>query len=504
MNLEQRKIGRYIASLRKERGLTQADVARQLKTSQSAVARIERGEQNLSVAMLKKISRILHRPIVQLSSGAMNFKIQGGKALKGSVTMSTSKNAAVGLLAACLLNKGVTTLERVPRIEEVNRLIEVLQSVGVKVEWLKDNDLRLTPPATINWNGLDAKAAAKTRSIIMFMGPLMHHMDTFSIPYAGGCKLGTRTVRPHLYALEAMGAKVTVKDDCYRVMVPKRRAAEVVLYESGDTVTENALMAAAKIDGTTVIKYASSNYMVQDLCFFLEKLGVEIDGIGTTTLTVTGKPEIDVDVTYAPAEDPIEAMSFLAAAIVTGSLVLLKRCPIDFLELELLHLEKMGLRYEIKKKYLARNGQTQLADIQTMPSKLHALKDSIHSRPYPGINADNLPFFVLIASVAAGRTLIHDWMYDNRAIYYTELNKVGARVTLLDIHRVHVDGPVDFQPAEVVTPPALRPAMLILLAMLAAPGTSVLRNVYSINRGYEDITEKLKALGARIEVVQEI
>ncbi len=504
MNLEQKKIGRFIASLRKERGLTQADVARQLKTSQSAVARIERGEQNLSVAMLKKISQILHRPIMQLSSGAMNFKIQGGKALKGTVTMSTSKNAAVGLLAACLLNKGVTTLERVPRIEEVNRLIEVLQSIGVKVEWLKENNLRLTPPATINWKGLNVTAATKTRSIIMFMGPLMHLMKRFSIPYAGGCKLGTRTVRPHLYALEAMGAQITVKDDRYEVTVPKRHAAEVVLYESGDTVTENALMAASKIDGTTVIKYASSNYMVQDLCFFLEELGVKIDGVGTTTLVVTGEPEINVDVTYAPSEDPIEAMSFLAAAIVTDSSIMLKRCPIDFLELELLHLEKMGLRYEVKKKYLARNGQTQLVDLQTAPSKLHALKDSIHSRPYPGINADNLPFFVLIASVAEGRTLIHDWMYDNRAIYYTELNKVGGRVTLLDIHRVHVDGPADFQPAEVVTPPALRPAMLILLAMLAAKGTSILRNVYSINRGYEDITKKLKAIGARIEVVQEI
>ena len=338
----------------------------------------------------------------------------------------------------------------------------------------------------------------------MFMGPIMHIMDRFEIPYAGGCKLGTRTVRPHLYALEALGARIQVKDDCYEVTVLKKDAAEIVLYESGDTVTENALMASAKIDGTTVIKYASANYMVQDLCFYLEKLGVKVDGIGTSTLIVTGRPDINVDVTYAPSEDPIEAMSFLAAAIVTKSSVLLKRCPIDFLELELLHLQKMGLKYQIKKCYFARNGQTQLADIQTAPSKLHALKDSIHSRPYPGINADNLPFFVLIASIAKGRTLIHDWMYDNRAIYYTELNKIGARVTLLDIHRVHVDGPVEFQPAEVVTPPALRPAMLILLGMLAAKGTSILRNVYSINRGYEDVTEKLKNLGARIEVVQEL
>ncbi len=497
-------IGALVHRLRNERGLTQQEFSRRLKTSQSAVARIERGEQNISVDLLQKISHALGRPILELSSGAMNFKITGGKQLHGTVIMSTSKNATVALLVACLLNKGVTTLERVPRIEEVNRLLEVLASIGVKVEWLRNNDLRITPPKKLDWSELDKNAGGKTRSIIMFMGPLMHLMNRFSIPYAGGCKLGTRTVRPHLFVLEAFGASIKVKNDCYEVSVPKTRVAEVVLYESGDTVTENALMAAAKMNGVSTIKYASANYMVQDLCFFLEKLGVKIDGIGTSTLIVHGKPVIDTNVTYAPSEDPIEAMSFLSAAIVTNSSIALKRCPIDFLELELLFLEKMNFKYAMSKRYAARNGRTVLVDIQTKPSKLKAPKDNIHSRPYPGINADNLPFFVLIASVAEGRTLIHDWMYDNRAIYYTELNKIGGRVTLLDVHRVHVDGPVAFQPSEVITPPALRPAMLILLGMLAANGTSILRNVYSINRGYEDVAEKLKKLGAKIEVVQEI
>lgn len=504
MKTEQKKIGAFISDLRKQQGMTQGELAKQLKTSQSAVARIERGEQNLSVDMLSKISRALNRQIVSLTSGAVSFQIEGGKKLRGSVAMSVSKNATVGLLCASLLNKGVTTLKRVPRIEEVYRLVEVLESIGVKVHWLDGNDLRITPPKKLKLSALDAKAGARTRSIIMFMGPLMHLADSFQIPYAGGCKLGTRTVRPHLEGLEKLGLKVAVKETTYDVSVKRRKAAEVILSEAGDTVTENVLMAAARMDGVTVIKYASANYMVQDLCFYLQKLGVQIDGIGTSTLTVTGNPDINMDVEYAPSEDPIEAMTFLSAAIVTNSSITLKRCPIDFLELELLYLERMGFKYEIVKEYYADNGQTRLVDIKTLPSKLVALRDKIAPRPYPGINMDNLPFFVLVASKAKGRSLIHDWPYENRAIYYTELNKIGGKVTLLDIHRAEVDGPVDFKPADITTPPALRPAMLILIGMLSAKGTSTLRNIYSINRGYEDIAEKLNKLGANVKVIQQM
>ena len=498
-----KKIGAFISKLRKQRGMTQAELAKALKTSQSAVARIERGEQNLSMDMLSKVSKALNRDIVTLSRGGMTFKIEGGRKLKGSIDVNVSKNATVGLLCASLLNKGKTTLKRVPRIEEVNRLVEVLKSIGVSVSW-KGDDLELVPPKKLKMSSLNEEAAKRTRSIIMFLGPLMHLLDKFELPYAGGCKLGTRTVRPHLYALEELGLKVTTKDDRYVVEVPRRRAGEIVLYESGDTVTENALMAAARIDGVTTIKFASANYMVQDMCFFLETLGVRVEGIGTTTLVVHGTSNISKDVVYAPSEDPIEAMSFLAAAIVTDSSITVKRCPVRFLELELEKLRRMGFKYKKTKEYKADNGRTDLVDITTMPSTLKALPTKIAPRPYPGINMDNLPFFVPIAAKAKGRTLLHDWPYENRAIYYTELNKVGANVTLVDIHRAYVDGPTEFTPTEHICPPALRPGMVILLGMLAAKGTSVLRNVYSINRGYADIANRLNSLGAKIEVVNEI
>jgi UDP-N-acetylglucosamine 1-carboxyvinyltransferase len=244
--------------------------------------------------------------------------------------------------------------------------------------------------------------------------------------------------------------------------------------------------------------------MVQDLCFYLDLLGVRIDGVGTTTLTVHGRAEIDVDVDYAPSEDPIEAMSLLTAAIVTGSEVTIRRAPIEFLEIELALLEEMGLDYSRTEEYLAENGRTRLVDLTTRPSQLHAPIDKIHPMPFPGLNIDNLPFFAAIAASATGQTLIHDWVYENRAIYLTDLNKLGASVKLLDPHRVMVEGPTRWSGAEIMCPPALRPAVVTLIAMMAAKGTSVLRSVYVINRGYEDLATRLNSLGAQIETFRDI
>jgi UDP-N-acetylglucosamine 1-carboxyvinyltransferase len=244
--------------------------------------------------------------------------------------------------------------------------------------------------------------------------------------------------------------------------------------------------------------------MVQDLCFYLDLLGVKIDGIGTTTLTVHGKAEIDVDVDYAPSEDPIEAMSLLTAAIVTGSEITIRRAPIEFLEIELAMLEEMGLDYSRTDEYLAENGRTRLVDLTTRPSQLHAPIDKIHPMPFPGLNIDNLPFFAVIAASATGQTLIHDWVYENRAIYLTDLNKLGGRVKLLDPHRVMIEGPTHWSGAEIMCPPALRPAVVTLIAMMAAKGTSVLRSVYVINRGYEDLAARLNSLGAQIQTFRDI
>lgn len=498
-------IGKMISDLRESQNMTQTDLANKIGTTQSVVARIEKGEQNLSTETLAKLSDALNHEIVAIApKGKVNFRIEGGHKLSGNIKVRSSKNGTMGVMCASLLNKGKTTIINAPKIEEVYRISEVLESIGVKVEW-KGNNLVITPPKKINIEKIDKEVADKTRSAVMIMGPLIHDFKSFSIPQTGGCRLGTRTIKPYFYALENLGVKIETTSDAYIVTNKGVKASDVVLYEAGDTVTETILMAAARIPEKMTIKFASGNYMVQDVCFYLEKLGVKIQGIGTSTLVIEGKENIDMDIEYAIGEDPIEAMSLLAASIVTDSSITIERCSIDFLELELLKLEKMGFKYEIKKRYKGENGKVNLVDIKTYPSKLTALEEKIHSQPYPGINMDNLPFFAVIGAVANGQTFIHDWSYEQRAIYYKELDNLGTESILADPHRFYIKGPTQWKKsADIVCPPALRPSVIIMIAMMACSGTSILRNVYNINRGYEDLAERLNSIGAKIETFRDL
>lgn len=500
------KIGDFIARVRQERGMTQAEFALRLGTSQSAVNRIEKGKQNLSLETLARLSEALNKQIISLGSGSVNLRIEGGHELRGNIKLKTSKNAAVALLCASLLNYGVTKFKNFPRIEEVNRIIEVLHSIGVQTKWLAGNDLEIRRPEHLDLDHMDKDAARRTRSVLMLIGSLMHDYESFKIPYAGGCKLGERTVEPHLFALEEFGVDIVATQGHYTVTVNKKAPGEMTLYEQGNTVTNNVLMAAARTEGTTLIQSASGDYMVQDLCYFLQKLGVKVEGIGTAFLKITGVPRIKKNITYAPTEDPIEAMFFISAAVTTNSEITVERVPYRWIALELLKLKKMGLDYTMSEPYKAANDTIDLADITIHKhnGKLRALVDKIHPNLYPGLNPDNLPYFVPISAVAKGRTLIHDWMYENRAIYYTELTKIGASVELADPHRIYVLGPTKFSKADVVCPPALRPASLLLIGMLAADGVSTLRNIYTIQRGYEDLAERLNSLGAHITIFQDL
>lgn len=424
--------------------------------------------------------------------------------MSGEVTINASKNASVALIMGSLVNRGETTLRNVPQIEEVNRLLEVLESVGVEIE-RKDRDIILRPPAKILIEKINRASAERTRSIILIIGALAGHFKKYSIPQAGGCRLGSRTIKPHLFALENFGMDIKAESKGFLVSWKKLSPAKkIVMYEASDTATENAILVAAQIPGRSVIKLTSANYMVQDLCFFLEKLGVKIRGIGSMTLEIEGKREIRKNVEYTISEDPIEAMLFLSAAASTKSEILIKRCPIEFLELELLKLSKMGLKLKIGNEYFSKNKRTKLVDIKTFPSDLKALSDKIHpaTPSSAGINIDNLPFFVPVAMMAKGKTLIHDWVFENRSIYFAELNKLGGGIILLDQHRVIVEGKKKLSGAEIMCPPALRPAAIILVAMLAARGKSILRGIYPINRGYEKLEERLQKLGADIKRVE--
>lgn len=430
--------------------------------------------------------------------------INGGRKLHGAIDNQSSKNAAEAILCACLLVRGKIVLTDVPQIEGVNRVCELLTSIGVTIDASQPGKLVVDASKNLKMGKMDKHAAHVTRTSLLLLGALAARERKYKLYKSGGCHLGERTVRPHLYAVEKLGVQVESKEGYYDVRNEKTlRASDIVLYESGDTTTENAIMAAVLAPGVTTIKMASANYMVQDLCCFLNEAGANIEGIGSTTLTITGVKELHGVNDYPVMPDPIVAMTLISAAVVTGSKLTVRNCPLEFLELELCKLDIMGQRYEVKNKRASKNGKFEIVDITVIPSKLKALPDKIYGRPFPGLNIDNLPLFIPILATAEGRTLVHDWVYEDRLIYSLELKKLGAAITLIDPHRVWVEGPTEFKPNEVICPPALRPAMNVLLCMLAAKGKSVLRNTYVIDRGYENIYEVLNKAGADIEVVME-
>ena len=502
-----KKLGRLIQEVRKQRGLTQIQLAKMMGTQQSTINRIENGKQNLSLETIKRFGTALQQPFINLNENKVSLRIQGGHKLSGQATARPAKNTTLALLFAALLNHGKTTFKNASRVEEIFRILEVLESVGVQTRWVGDH-LEIKRPARFDSGNINDEAAVKTRSVVMLIGPLAAEIRKFTIPFSGGCRLGKRSIDAHAYALEELGVVIKTTHDCYQITSRLNNAPRpIVMYESGDTATVNILLAAARLDGRTVIKMASANYQIQDVCVFLRQLGVKIQGIGTTTLVVEGSSKpVKKDITYQPAEDPVESMTFISAAITTNSELLIKRAPLDFLDLELLKISKMNCKVEIVKEYMGANKHLRLGDILVHPhhGRMVALDDKISCRPYPGLNIDHLPYFVPIAASASGTTLIHDWVYENRALYYTELNRIGADIQLADPHRVYVQGPTQWHAADLACPPAIRPATMNLIGMLAAPGISTLRNIYTINRGYENIAKTFNELGAKIEIIKDI
>ncbi len=276
-------------------------------------------------------------------------------------------------------------LRRVARIEEVYRLLEVLNSIGVRTRWINDGtDLEIVPPAELDMEAIDAEAAVRTRSIIMFLGPLLHRMDRFRLPYAGGCDLGTRTIEPHMIALRRFGLDVAATEGHYHAVVDRtvRPDRPIVLTERGDTVTENALLAAARHDGVTVIRNASSNYMVQDLCFFLEASAsawkASAPPPSPSTACRSSTPTWTTPL-RGPGRGDEPARRRRGHGVRADG----PPGPIEFLEIELAVLEEMGLDHDRTPEYFADNGRTRLVDLTVRPSKLEAPIDKIHPMPFP-------------------------------------------------------------------------------------------------------------------------
>ena len=427
------------------------------------------------------------------------FSINGGRKLSGSIKVNSCKNSTVAILCSTVMIKGETTLVNVPAIEEVKRIIEVLTSIGLRITWEEEHKLKIINEGEIKLENLNHESFAKTRSGLLLLGALSGVRKSFSLPKTGGCKLGKRTVNPHILSLGYLGVRIQETVDSYFVTKEDLKKSEFVMYESGDTATENAIMAASLIQGKTTIHFASSNYMVRDLCYFLKQAGVKIDGLDSFKIVVYGVEKLKPVDNYPIMPDPIEAMTLISIAITTKSNLKVVGCPIDFLRLELEKLRTMGQKFNISEIYKSDNNYFDLVDIDITPSNLIALPDKIYGSPYPGLNIDNLPLFLPILTQAEGQTLVHDWAYENRAIYYTEMNRLGADIMLLDPYRVIVSGPTQLRSSEIICPPALRPSINLLTCMLAASGKSILRNAYPIDRGYENIVSRLNDIGANIQ-----
>lgn len=429
-----------------------------------------------------------------------NLLITGGHKLHGAIQTNSAKNSAVAILSATTMIKGKTVLDDVPKIEEVNRIIEILTSLGLKIRWSGPRQLSIVNNGRLRPNKINREAFLKTRSALLLMGSLSSELKSFSLPKSGGCRLGKRTFNPASIALNYLGIKVKEEKDIYRISHKRKKPAAFTMYEASDTGTETVIMAATLIPGTSNIHFPSSNYMVRDLVAFLNKAGAQIVW-EENNLKIEGVKKLN-PVKYSIMPDPIESMAFISLAITTGSNLKISHCPLDFLLLEIEKLKVMGQKMKISRPYLSKNGLFKLVDISIIPSRLKALPDKIHPQPYPGLNIDNLPLFVPILTQAEGATLVHDWIYENRAIYYTELTRLGADIMLHDPHRITVSGPTQFKPNEIVCPPALRPSINILICMLAANGNSILRNSYAIDRGYENLYARLNKLGAKIKILE--
>jgi UDP-N-acetylglucosamine 1-carboxyvinyltransferase len=439
----------------------------------------------------------------------LQWKIHGGHQLSGTVTTNGSKNSALAIISASLLTFDPISLSNVPRISDVNDMVSILRSMGFQATWTVNNSLSLQRPLILDVDSLDVQAAKRTRAVVLLVAGIAIDHEDFTLPLPGGCSLGDRSLEPHIDALEQLGLGVSLQSNGLQVRRSEEGISDatITLLESGDTVTENAILTAVALNrGVVRICNASCNYMVQDLCSFLQRMsGISIEGLGSPQLTIRRyESATPGPIIYSILEDPIESFFFIAAAVVTRSCLCVLRVPVTFIALELRLLQKMGLKVRKGPEYASASGVTILCDLEILAGQnpLNAMELKIHPNIFPfGVNVDNIPAFGPIAAVSEGQTLLHDWMYEQRAPYFALLRNFGVQVELPDKHRAYIYGPAEIRFSDCRLPPALRPASMILLAALAAPGVSYLSNVNVVSRGYEDLIRRLRSIQARIDVI---
>lgn len=419
------------------------------------------------------------------------FVVEGGRKLSGSIRPGGNKNAALPILAACVLAEEEVTLRNLPDIRDVRIMLEIIEEMGGTVVRESANVVRLKVPsdcATVP----DRKKSEKIRASILFAGPLLARCGEATIAKPGGDAIGRRRVDTHLLALESLGAQIVVDNRSYRMQTRGLKGAKFFLDEASVTATENAVMAAALAEGTSTIYNAASEPHVQDLCKFLNAMGAKISGIATNQLTIEGVESLG-GTDFTIPSDHIEVGSYIGLAAVTRSELVIEDAVPEHLYAVRKMLEKLGVELKIEGQNVRVLADQELQVRYDLGSAVPKIDDG----PWPQFPADLLSIMLVIATQARGTVMIFEKMFESRLFFVDSLISMGARIILCDPHRAIVVGPTTLHGSE-ITSPDIRAGMSLLLAALAAKGTSVIHNIHQIDRGYERVEERINALGANI------
>ena len=424
----------------------------------------------------------------------LQFHVEGGHRLSGVIRPSGNKNAALPIVAAALLTDQPVTLTNVPRIRDLETLVDLVRTAGVEAEWIERNTLRIHAKV-VRAGDLDPVLCARIRASILLAAPLLARCGEVKLPPPGGDVSGRRRVDTHFLALEQLGATHELTDR-FELSARQLRGADVFLDEPSVTATENAITAAVAAKGTTILRNAASEPHVQDLCHFLVTIGGKIDGIGTNTLTIEGGRTLHGG-THAIGPDHIEVGSFIGLAAVTRSSIRIERAGVEHLRSVRMGFERLGVECEVDGDDLLVPGGQAMRIIDDLGGHVPKLED----QPWPAFPADVMSIAIVVATQCEGVILMHEKMFESRMFFVDKLVGMGARIVLCDPHRALIAGPSRLRGATVESPD-IRAGMAMVLAALCAKGTSVINNIGQIERGYERIDERLRALGAKIERVE--
>jgi UDP-N-acetylglucosamine 1-carboxyvinyltransferase len=422
------------------------------------------------------------------------FIVEGGHSLHGRIRPAGNKNAALPIVAATLLTDEAITLENVPDIRDVRTLVDLLASLGAETDWVAPNTVRLRA-ASIGGSEVNPRLAARIRASILLAGPMLARTGGIVLPPPGGDVIGRRRVDTHFLALARLGVEIDGAAGAYTMSTSGLRGADIFLDEPSVTATENAVMAAVTAKGSTRIRNAAAEPHVQDLCNMLVELGASIDGIGTHTLEFQGVDRLHGG-TFRLGSDHIEVGSFIGLAAVTGGDIVIEDAAIRHLDSTLLAFERLGIRCEVQGEDLHVPANQERVVRTDFGGHIPKIDDG----PWPAFPADLTSIALVVATQCAGTVMIFEKMFESRMFFADKVIGMGARIVLCDPHRAVVVGPSPLRGA-VVESPDIRAGMALLIAALGAEGTSHIHNIGQIERGYERVDARLRALGARIERV---